>query len=70
MPNKTVYVLIPSPLSVVRGALASCALSGNQFAIDAMETIRRVEAGEPIGERYATALNDFMQSGSVEALNV
>lgn len=57
-----IEVIIPGPLSPLRGALASCAIEGNQFAIDALETIRRVEAGLPVGERYARALNAFMQA--------
>lgn len=60
---RRITVLIPGPLSPLREALASCAIEDNQFAIDALETIRRVEVGEPVGERYAKALNDFMIAG-------
>ena len=56
-----IEVHMPGPFSTTRAALSSCAIEGNQFAIDALETIRRVEAGEPIGLRYAEALNGFVQ---------
>lgn len=59
MDRKTgVEVLIPG--AAMREALASCALSGNRFAIEALETIRRASAGEPVGERYVKALNAFV----------
>jgi hypothetical protein len=57
---KTIEVLIPGKCSMIRGALATCAIEGNQFAIDAIETIRRVDIGEPVGARYAKQLNEFL----------
>lgn len=57
-----IAVLIPGPMSPERGALASCAIEGNQFAIDALETIRRVEAGEAVGAKYVKRLNRFMEA--------
>lgn len=60
LPARTLDVLIPGPLSSIRYALSTCAIEGNQLAIDALETIRRVEAGEPIGKRYADALNGYL----------
>ena len=59
---KTIDVLIPGRFSSIRGALASCAIEHNQFAIDALETIRRVEADEPVGPRYVKRLNEFMMA--------
>ena len=59
MSEHEVEVLIPGPLSPLRGALSSCAIEGNQFAIDALETIRRIEAGEPVGAVYAERLSKF-----------
>jgi hypothetical protein len=56
-------VTVPSPFNFqVRGALASCAIEGNQYAARLLETIRRVEAGETVGARYAEALNQFMET--------
>ncbi len=58
----TIEVLIPSPFNgVILGALSSAAIENNQFAIDALETIRRVKAGEPVGLIYVHRLNDFMR---------
>jgi hypothetical protein len=57
----TIDVLIPGPLSPIRAALSSCAIEGNQFAIDALETIRRVENHEPVGARFVQVLNEFLQ---------
>jgi hypothetical protein len=59
-------VIVPGPLSTIREAMHSCAIEGNRFAIEALETIRRVEAGEPVGQRYVTALNDFMRKAAIQ----
>lgn len=48
-------VYLPDP--ALREALASLAIDGNRVAITALETVRRIEAGEPVGKRYADALN-------------
>lgn len=56
----TIDILIPGKFSPIRAALSSCAIEGNQFAIDALETIRRAEAKEPVGERYFRALNNWL----------
>jgi hypothetical protein len=63
-----VDVICPGHFSAIRAALSSCAIEGNQFAIDALETIRRAEVGEPVGLRYAERLNRFMRIEE-EALN-
>jgi len=65
---RTIDVLIPGPLSPWRAVFATCAIEGNQFAIDALETIRRVEHGEPVGPRYAEALNQFLSREWNEAI--
>ncbi len=58
----SIEVLIPSPFNAaVWHSLSSCAIENNQFAIDALETIRRVKAGEPVGLIYVQRLNAFMQ---------
>lgn len=62
-------VLIPGKFSTIRAGLSSCAIEGNQFAIDALETIRRVEAGEPVGATYVIRLNNWLSIiGSSTAL--
>lgn len=58
--NGCIEVLIPGRFSPIRGSLASCAIEGNGFAIEALETIRRLEAGEPVGRRYCEQLNGFL----------
>ena len=70
MSQGTIEVLIPGRLSSIRFALATCAIEGNQFAIDALETIRRVEADESVGPRYAKALNDYLTKYHAEEINV
>ena len=62
-PN-VVQCRIPGIGSPVRGALSSCAIEGNTFAIEALETIRRVECGEPVGLRYVEALDEIMEKAS------
>lgn len=58
-----IEVIIPSPFnSAVWNALSSAAIENNQFAIDCLETIRRVKADEPVGRVYAHRLNDFMRT--------
>jgi hypothetical protein len=57
----TIDIIIPGKFSAVRAALSSCAIENNQFAIDALETIRRVENGEPVGQRFAEELNRWMK---------
>lgn len=58
--GNTIDVLVPGPMSEIRAALSSCAVSGNTFADQLLETIRRAENHEPIGERYAKDLNKFV----------
>ena len=58
--GRTIDVLVPGAMSFTRAALSSCAIENNQLAIDALETIRRVEVGEPVGEHYARRLNWLM----------
>lgn len=58
---KTITVLIPSPIQIE--ALASCAIEGNRWAAQLLETVRRVKAGEPVGARYVAELNAFVEKG-------
>ncbi len=59
---KPIEVIVPTPFdAAVWHALSSCAIEGNGFAIDAIETIRRVKAGEPVGVGYVERLNGFMR---------
>jgi hypothetical protein len=59
--SKYINVLIPGPFSTCRAALSSCAIESNLLAIEALETIRRAEAGEPVGARYVNQLNWIMR---------
>lgn len=59
--RKTIEVLIPGPFSPLRDALSSCAIEGNQLAMEILETMRRVERGEPVGEKYARQINEFLR---------
>jgi hypothetical protein len=56
------FVVYPTRFNPVRGALASCAIEGNSFARQLLETIRRIDNDEPVGLRYVTDLNRFMKS--------
>jgi hypothetical protein len=58
---KRIEVIVPGRYSTVRAALSSCAIENNQFSIDALDTIRRIEADEPVGPRYVRQLNRFMR---------
>lgn len=55
-------ILFPSKFSPVRGALSSCAIEGNAYARQLLETIRRIDNGEEVGKRYLLDLNHFMKS--------
>lgn len=58
--EEMIDICIPGICSLTRASLSSCAMAGNKMAIECLETIRRVEAGEPIGLRYAKQLNKVM----------
>lgn len=60
--SKEMEVIIPGMMSSVRAAPSSAAIGGNQFAIEALETIRRIEHGEPVGIMYVNRLNNWMRS--------
>lgn len=60
----TIEVIIPSSFNPAWHASSSCAIEGNQFAVDALETIRRVKFGDAIGIVYAERLNEFMRRQS------
>lgn len=48
-------------LCVLREALASTAIEGNQTAEICGETLRRLMAGEPVGDRYVLGLAWFVR---------
>jgi len=54
--------------SPIREALDTCAVRGNRLAIDALETIRRLETGEPVGERYLRRLEMVLEVSNLDPL--
>ena len=61
MPIDNDDVLIPARHSSLRDAMGSCALAGNPLAVELLYTIRRLEAGEPVGAGYVKQLERFME---------
>lgn len=59
---------VPALSSPIREALLSCASRGNQLAIDALETIRRLEAGEPVGDEYRRRLEMLLYVSDLDPL--
>lgn len=53
--------ILPGLFSNARAALHSCAIEGDTLAIQILETVRRIEAREPVGELYVLEMNDFMR---------
>ena len=58
--SRKVSIILPD--AELREGLARCAEERDQLAVECLETIRRIEAGEPVGVRYAEQLNEFMKS--------
>lgn len=44
------------PMPMLRESLASCAIEGNRLGEICCETIRRLDAGEPVSDRYLLGL--------------
>ena len=52
-----------SRLAMFREAFASCAIEGNELAGVCGETLRRIMADEPVGDRYVLGLERTMRFG-------
>lgn len=49
-----------SKIMMIQESMASCAIEGNQLAEVCLETWRRLEAGDPVSDRYIMGLALFI----------
>ena len=50
------YVRTRANYPLIKEAFASCAIENNRLAEICLETLRRLEAGEPVSDRYLLGL--------------
>lgn len=48
--------------ATLKGCVASCAIEGNTYAQELVETMRRLESKEEVGERYLIQLAEYCEA--------